>query len=133
LVFGAIQDCRGGGGVLAGELPAAAPTNDEFHERLLRHDAAGGGGGGGRGEPDDPQVADRPAAARWAALGVGRLQRHARLLSWELHARVELRAGHPAPVPVARTDAARDGIPGFAERRGAPDVPVAAADPAAGA
>ena len=97
---------------------------------LLRHDAAAGGGRGGGRQPDDPQVAHRAAPGRRPALGVGRLQRQRRLLPRLLHARLELRPGHPAPVPRPGADAARDRVRPVAGRPRAPDVPQRAADPA---
>ena len=71
--------------------------------------AAGGHRSGGR-QPDDPEVAHRAAPGRRAALGLGGLQRQRGLLSRLLHARLELRPGHPAPLPEPGTDAARDGV-----------------------
>ena len=66
---------------------------------FLRHDAPPRGRRGGGRQPDHPQVAHRPAPDRRPALGLGRLLRHGRLLPRLLHARVELRPGHAAPVP----------------------------------
>ena len=95
-----------------------------------RHDAAAGGDRGGRRQPVDPQVADRAAPGRRTDVGLGGLQRRQRLLPRHLHARVELRAGGAAPVPVARADAARDRVRPVAGRHRPPDVPRRAADPA---
>ena len=92
---------------------------------LLRHDAAAGGDRSGGGQPDDPQVADRAAPGRRTALGLGGLRRRQRLLPRLLHARVELRPGHPAPVSRPRTDAARDRVRPVAGRDRPPDVPRA--------
>ena len=68
---------------------------------LLRHHPAAGGHRSRGGQPHHPQVAHRAAPGRRPALGLGRLQRQRRLLPRLLHARLELRPGHPAPVPRA--------------------------------
>ena len=74
-----------------------------------------------------PTVLRQDDGRMWAWEGCGDSQR---LLPRHLHARVELRAGGAAPVPVARADAARDRVRPVAGRHRPPDVPRVPADPA---
>ncbi len=97
---------------------------------LPRPDPAARGGRGGGRQPDDPQVPDGDAPGGRAPVELGGLRRQLGLLPRVLHARLELRAGGAAPLPVAGADAARDGVPRLAGRARAPDLPRRAAHPA---
>ena len=130
LVREALLGDRGGGGVVADELRRAAREDRPLLRLLLRPDPPARGRRGGGRQPHDPQVPDRAAPGGRPPVELGGLRRQLGLLPRLLHPRLELRAGDAAPLPVARADAARDGVPRLAGRPRAPDLPRRPAHPA---
>ena len=74
-------------------------------------------------QPDHPEIAHRAAPGRRPLVGLGGLRRQFRLLPRLLHARLELRPGHAAPVPGAGTHAARNRVRSVPGRTRPSNVP----------